>query len=412
MTIADTNSLLQAVERLRVDSRSKAWELFLKSGLPSKQQEAFSYVSFDKLYKQTFNQNVQIPLKDQLPQALSSLRFVFVDGELNKELSSLDHLPEDVIYGSIEEAKKDFSSLIKAHEERLYQEQSLSGLDYLNEACYQKGFFLYIPPKCTLLHKVECLHISSHSVSAAKALIFIGKHAEVEFYHHALHPDNHLAVARHEYHLEAGSYCKLIFDDISQKQCFSFHKVIARLKKDSYLSAYQLSQGGLCYRKEYSVDLLEDNSEVDLKGITPLERSDQSHVVVTVRHQAPHCRSHQHFKCLLSESARGSFEGKIWVAKPADKTQAYQLCNHLVLSPKAHAFAKPNLEIFADDVKASHGATIAQLNDEDLFYLKARGLEEQVAKRLLTKGFFREITQHLDENLQKKLEDSFFSDRN
>jgi len=406
--LTDTHVFLQGLEKLRDNSRSKAWELFQKSGLPSKQQEAFSYVSLDKLYKHNISCLAKTYFKKDLPEQIYPVRFVFVDGELSLELSSLEYLPQEVIYSTIEEAKKDFLSLIASCEERFYNELDLNGLDYLNEAFYKLGFFLYVPPKCILLHPIECLHIVNSSVSAAKNLIFIGKHAEVEFYHHALHQENHLYLARQEYHLEASSLCKLVFDQKSHKHGLCFQKIVARQKKDSHLSSCQVGQGGICQRNEYLVDLLEENSEVNLKGITALDSFDQNHVVITVQHKAPNCRSHQHFKCLLNGSSRGSFEGKIWVAKQADKTQAYQLCNHLVMSSKAHAFAKPNLEIFADDVKASHGATIAQLSQEDLFYLKARGLSSCEAKRLLIKGFFREITQHLDENLQKKLEQDFF----
>ncbi len=405
-----THPIEHSLHQLQSNAKAKAWNLFLEQGLPTKQLGAFSYVSLDKLYHKSFTcdpKNQVITIED-LPKSHARLRFVLIDGVLSKKLSSLELLPEQVMYGSIQEAKQDFSSLIQNLEERFYEEKGLNGLDFLNEACYAEGFFLYIPPKCIVLDQIECLHVFTKEVSPAKALIFIGKGAEVELIHKRYGSFSILATSRQEYHLEAGSHCSVILDSSEFSTPF-FEKVIARLKKESHLSICQISQGSLCFRQEFAVDLLEENSEVELKGISAPCESNQHHVFITVNHHAMQCRSYQHFKCLLKDSAKASFEGKIWVAQLADKTQAYQLCNHLVLSPKAHAFAKPNLEIFADDVKASHGATIAQLSEEDLFYLQARGLKAEEAKELLIKGFYREITQHLSLDLQQKIEKVFFS---
>jgi Fe-S cluster assembly protein SufD len=110
-----------------------------------------------------------------------------------------------------------------------------------------------------------------------------------------------------------------------------------------------------------------------------------------VEHIAPHTRSRQHFKAILRDRSRSSFEGKILVRPEAQKTQAYQLNNHLLLSEEALSFAKPNLEIFADDVKASHGATVSQLNEEELFYFRCRGFPLVVAQEMLAEGFCNEI---------------------
>ena len=116
----------------------------------------------------------------------------------------------------------------------------------------------------------------------------------------------------------------------------------------------------------------------------------ESHTNVHIEHQAPHCRSHQLFKGVLTDVSRSSFEGKIYVKQAAQKTEAYQLNNNLLLSDRANADSKPNLEIFADDVKASHGATVGQLDAEQLFYLRARGFTDNDAKNLLVDGYAKE----------------------
>jgi hypothetical protein len=137
-------------------------------------------------------------------------------------------------------------------------------------------------------------------------------------------------------------------------------------------------------------ELVEENANVELFGLIQSEASVQSEV----RHLAPHTKSRQHFKSVLRGKMKSSFEGKIYVAPIAQKTEAYQLSNALLLSDDATHRAMPNLEIFADDVKASHGATTGQIDEESLFYLRSRGLSEIEAKELLVEGFCKEILDH------------------
>ena len=142
------------------------------------------------------------------------------------------------------------------------------------------------------------------------------------------------------------------------------------------------------------VHLAEENSEAQLYGLARLHGETESHIHATVEHIAPHTRSRQHFKSVLQDRSRVSFEGKIRVLPAAQKTEAYQLNNTLILSDAASANAKPNLEIFADDVKASHGATVGQLDQEQIFYFRSRGLGLEQSKALLIHGFCKEILDH------------------
>jgi Fe-S cluster assembly protein SufD len=133
-----------------------------------------------------------------------------------------------------------------------------------------------------------------------------------------------------------------------------------------------------------------------------LQGGSQAHTHVFVEHAAPHARSLQKFKGVLKETSQSSFEGKIFVRPEAQKTEAYQLNHNLLLSEGAVAYAKPNLEIFADDVKASHGATFAQVDDEQLFYLKSRGISTDVASQLLIRGFMQEMIDQIPHDFIRK----------
>jgi Fe-S cluster assembly protein SufD len=127
------------------------------------------------------------------------------------------------------------------------------------------------------------------------------------------------------------------------------------------------------------------------------------HTNVVICHHEPHATSMQLFKGVLTDQSKSSFQGKIYVAQKAQKTQAYQLNNNLVLSRSAEAHSKPNLEIFADDVKASHGATVGKLDPEQLFYLKTRGFSEQQAQNTLISGFLQEVVACIPMQNEKKV---------
>ena len=165
----------------------------------------------------------------------------------------------------------------------------------------------------------------------------------------------------------------------------------ATLKRDSYLKTVSVTEGGMTVRNDYRITLAGENAEALLNGIWMLSDKREAHANIFIDHQAPICRSFQLFKDVLTDFSRSSFEGKIMVRQAAQKTEAFQLNNNLLLNDHAHADSKPNLEIFADDVKASHGATFGQLDPDQLFYLKTRGFSDETAKNLLIYGFCEQV---------------------
>jgi Fe-S cluster assembly protein SufD len=158
--------------------------------------------------------------------------------------------------------------------------------------------------------------------------------------------------------------------------------------------------------------LLGQQANAELFGLSFLEQGRHSHVHVHMDHSAQGAQSYQKFKNVLLDRSRASFTGKIHVRRPAQKTQAYQLTQSLLLSPQVMTFAKPNLEIFADDVKASHGATIAQLDEEQMLYLQTRGISKEIAKDLLTQGFCQEMLESISiPSIRKQLQEQFCRSR-
>jgi len=180
-----------------------------------------------------------------------------------------------------------------------------------------------------------------------------------------------------------------------QEEGWDFLSFHGDLKAKSQLQFFSFGKGAKVQRRDLTVALQGEEAVAKLYGLSLLDEKREGHVHIRIDHEAPNARSHQFFKHVVRGQARSSFEGKIFVEQEAQKTEAYQLNNNLVLSEKAAAFSKPNLEIFADDVKASHGATVAKPREDELFYLSSRGLSKQDATRHLVKGFCKELLEQV-----------------
>ena len=339
--------------------KKKAWTALEKVGLPTKKWDSFKYVSLKALCESSFTPKIE----------------TFPKGE-------------GAISLTLEEAMRSYGALLqKSFTENLVAEKNPFAL--LNGALSKEGQFLYVPPG----KKVELVwdFILNEGLRVPKVEIFVGKGAKLKL----------ISKCRGEGTYFYNPYLQLTLDEGSQvsaseyfehsSEAFAMHTIRARLKKEAHLSLFTFSKGAQCERHDIQAILRGENAEVDLKGLSLPSGKDEIHHFITVRHEAENTGSKQHYKTALMDQGRSSFEGKIFVEKEAQKTEAYQLNNNLLLSPKAKAMSKPNLEIYADDVKASHGATATQLKKEELFYLQTRGLTLEEAKRQLARGFCKEL---------------------
>jgi Fe-S cluster assembly protein SufD len=166
--------------------------------------------------------------------------------------------------------------------------------------------------------------------------------------------------------------------------------------RDSNYSHYAFDLGGGIVRNNLSVSLLDSNTESHLYGAFIGFKDQHIDNQTFIDHAMPHCQSNEMYKGILLDKARGVFNGKVLVRQDAQKTNAFQQSSSLVLSPTAVMDTKPQLEIFADDVKCSHGATIGHLDESSVFYLNSRGLSENQAKSLLKRAFISEVVDHIE----------------
>ena len=196
-------------------------------------------------------------------------------------------------------------------------------------------------------------------------------------------------------------------------ESWHFSKIRVHLNRNARFYSSNASSGTQLARHHYEIWLKEEGSELRLNGVSVLDDKEQVHNFIRIHHEAPQCISHQHFKNVVNGHARSSFDGTVIVNPGAQLTSSDQLINNLMLSDDCHANNKPNLMIFADDVKCTHGVTIGQIDEDQWFYLQTRGLSAKAAKDLLTRSFaqsiiqtieFPEVVEELNGTLLKKLE--------
>lgn len=383
--------------------RARYWDRFLELGLPDRKNEVFRYVPLHKLYMRpffradnTFTPSLSPYILPECPQSA----IVFVNGLFRPDLSKTYALPNKVVLTSLSDAMRTYGSFLNSQwAKSLKEEQDPFAL--LNSALHADGAFIYIPPKTFFDVPIQILHLTDSSYSGwtlPRMQIFVGSQSEVQFHvtHHVLPGSSYVHNQVLELAIEDHAHVGLTQTSENQNSSlWHFEALRATLKRGSTLNCTQVSEGGQTVRYDYRVALAGEGSEALLNGLWMLQNENEAHTHVLVEHQAPHCHSNQFFKGVLTDKSRSSFEGKIYVHQEAQKTEAYQLNQNLLLSDQALAYSKPNLEIFADDVKASHGATVGQLEPEELFYLRTRGFNNREAKNLLIASFCKEITDKL-----------------
>jgi Fe-S cluster assembly protein SufD len=364
--------------------REKAWDHFLELGLPDKKSEAFQYLPLKQLYEKSFALKPS-EFKEKIPHSI-----VFTNGVFRPELSDLSSLPQQVVVLPMLDAMRSYGTFLQNRLSKTLREEN-DPFSILNQALYPQGLFIYVPPKVVLETPIQCVMLSEGdaTLSFPRIQIFVASDSEVKWISKA--EGSGWMNSAIDIALEDSS--RFYHYDTTQKfQGWRFNHFRATLKRSSLLESVTITEAEAICRNSFRIGLGGEGATATLQGLWKLKEKHQAHTHVVMEHSAPNCHSLQKFKGVLADTSQSSFEGKILVRDIAQKTQAYQLNHNLLLGEYATAYTKPNLQIFADDVKASHGATISQVDEEQLFYLKSRGLPETQAKQLLIEGFCKEIS--------------------
>lgn len=371
--------------------REKGWNRLSALGLPTKSHEAFRYVPLKDLYQSTFEAPASLadPALPLLECKHSHL--VFVDGKFSAEHSDVSALPVTLL--SLNEALRTRGSFLQQHFERSLKEEN-DPFALANLSVHSEGAFFYLPPDLDVSTPVQVIHLFTGAfLSAPRLHIVVGARSRLNLIETSQgnHDVAHFFLPVTDISLDEGASFDLINAIDCPKNGWQMQSLRASLKKEARLSSLHVTTGAKAVRHNYRVQLKGENSEANLSGLWMLEQNHTAHTHATIEHEAPNTRSMQLFKGVLSDHSQSSFEGKILVRPEAQKTEAYQLNKNLILNAGAVANSKPNLEIFADDVKASHGATVSQLDQDQLFYLSTRRIALPQAKQLLVEGFCREL---------------------
>tara|TARA_B100000795_G_scaffold256421_1_gene228833 strand:- start:10275 stop:11588 length:1314 start_codon:yes stop_codon:yes gene_type:complete len=396
------SSYLAFEDHLQADSplhdvRNEAMKCFEAKGFPSKKEEAWKYTSLNALLKKEYsifpkNENA-IEFKDVKEYFLNDIdtyKVVFIDGIYSSFLSQITHDVIDVCLMSSALNKSKYSSIIETYFNKAANSDSLTSL---NTAFAKEGAYIRIAKHKEAQKPIEIINFATGTEAATmlqpRNLIIVEENAHVQIIerHQSLNKNEVLTNSVTEIFLEKRANVDYYKIQNDTQNASLIDSTFINQERESICSVHTFSFGGKMTRNNLNFKQLGERCDSILNGVTIIE--DKQHVDhnTLVHHIAENCESHQDYKGVFDDSATGVFNGKVYVEKEAQKLDAFQKNNNILISDKATINAKPQLEIFADDVKCSHGCTIGQLDEDALFYLRSRGIATKEARALLMYAF-------------------------
>ena len=387
--------------------REEAINKYNKLGIPTRKNEAYKYTNLDVYFNHDYS-NYFIPVPEDFVKAeefrcdiqdLDAHGFVLLNGFYPTLKDKLRQLPSGVWIGSLNEAAKKFSDLIEKHYGKYACSES-DGLVHLNTALASDGVFIYVPENVVLNKPVQVVNLVQSDVdmfNQHRNLIIVEKNAEITLIicDHTLSPVKFLTNAVTEVYVGENSHFDIIrVQNEHNNACKITNTFIHQEKNSTAISNNITLHGGLIRNSTYHY-LKGEGSQSYSYGLFLADKWQHIDNFVNVEHAAPNCTSNQLFKGVLDDMSTGAFNGRIFVAKDAQGTVAYQKNNNILLTDDAKMDTKPQLEIYADDVKCSHGATVGQLDENAMFYLQSRGINKREARLMLMFGFAHEVIQNI-----------------
>ena len=405
------SSFMAFEERIDVHSdlhevRTSAIKNFENKGFPTKKEEAWKYTSLNTILKNDFsvfpkNENALefAEVKKYFIHEIDTYKVVFIDGVFSSFLSSTTHDGIDVCLMSSALNKPKYKMIIDNYFNKIANKDE--SLTSLNTAFANEGAYVNIPKSKVVDKPIEIMYFSTGNEAALlvqpRNLIIVGENSHVQIIerHQSLNENPVLTNSVTEIFAQKRAivdYYKIQNDNLEANL---IDNTYVSQKLESTVSVNTFSFGGNLTRNNLNFYHFGERIVSNLNGITII--GDKQHVdhYTLVQHSQPNCESHQDYKGIFSDRSIGVFNGKIFVEKEAQKTNAFQKSNNILLSDKATINAKPQLEIFADDVKCSHGCTIGQLDETAMFYMQQRGIPKKEAKALLMYAFSNAVIESI-----------------
>ncbi len=384
------------------DIRSEAIKNFETNGFPNRKQEAWKYTSLNSLQKVDFsifpkkvNALEYRDVKRYFLHEMDTYKIVFIDGVYSSYLSETTHEGVDICLMSAALTKPMYQPIIDLYFNKVASiEDSLTSL---NTAFSREGAYIYIPKNKAPIKPVEIIHFATGNEAALmlqpRNLIIAEENAELQIIerHQSLTSNDVLTNSVTEIFAAKNAIVDYYKVQNDSDRASLIDNTFISQKQGSAVHVHTFSFGGNITRN--NLNFYQEGERIDstLKGVTILNNKQHVDHHTLVHHREPNCESHQDYKGIFGDSATGVFNGKIIVDQIAQKTNAFQQNNNVLISDKATINTKPQLEIFADDVKCSHGCTIGQLDEEALFYLKTRGIPTKEAQALLMYAFANNV---------------------
>lgn len=389
------------------DERKSALHKFEKAGFPTKKNEEYKYTNLREITEKEYNffpsQHHNIT-KEQLDELhLGEEHFdwiVFINGELHKELSKVSI--ENVEFLSFRFALNDTNhrEVFDQYFNRLSDQDNT--FVNLNSAYARDGFFMKVPKNVVIEKPIHVFYLSQNQEENTfyntRNLLIAEEGSKVEIIESHHNFDSTFVFTNSVTEIFAGKNAKADWHKLQNDSDTSYliDHTFAKQERDSLATVNTFSFGGKLVRN--NLDFIHNGENINsfMNGITIIGNEQLVDHHTAVHHNQPNCESYQNYKGIFKDKAHGVFNGKVFVDKIAQKTNAYQQNNNVLLSEGATIDTKPQLEIFADDVKCSHGCTVGQLNKDALFYLRARGISKKEAQALLLYAFANDAMQNID----------------
>ncbi|HEY5345436.1 MAG TPA: Fe-S cluster assembly protein SufD [Verrucomicrobiae bacterium] len=397
---------------------------FADQGFPKLSDEDWRFTNVAQIAKLNFQlaQEVSVNgaesklIDDSAFAKLTGHRLVFVNGFFCAKLSSIKPVTGGVRIENLASALAQDSALIEKHLGQ-YAHTANNTFAALNQAFFTDGAFIFVPKGVEVTELVQLIYISSAKengeVILPRNLVIAEANSKLTVVESYISTGNVTYFTNAVTEILAGDNAKVEHVKLQDEATSAFHiaTIAGEFGRASNVSVHSFALGAKLSRTNIRTKLAGEGLECVLNGLylTKDEQLADHHMIV--EHAQPHCASHEYFNGILDDKSKGVFHGRIYVHPIAQKTDAKQTNKNLLLSDDATADTKPQLEIYADDVKCTHGATIGQLNSESIFYLRSRGMSLDTAKQMLIHAFAGEIIERIKCEPAREVIDKLVWDR-
>lgn len=383
--------------------RQNAFDKFLQIGFPTSKQEEYKHSNVVRCFDRDLGlnlRNIPIPVnpydafKCDVPN-LSTYTYFLINDRYYNESRLSNALPSGVFVGSLQQFEKEYPDQFNAHYGRI-ADMSDNGIVAFNTMFAQDGFVVYVTKNTIVEQPLQLINILRGGADLnvnRRLLILAEENAQVKLLvcDHAV-DDVHFVVTQvTEIYAAASAQVDVYELEENSAKVTRLNNLFSEQDKNSNVVTSGITLHNGFTRNNYRFRMLGEHCEAHVGGLAICDKTQHIDNYAFLDHAVPNCTSNELFKNVLKDNSSGVFCGKILVEKDAQKTQAYQTNRNLIDSNTAQMFSKPQLEIYADDVKCSHGLTTGQLDDDALFYMRARGIDKEEARLLLMVAFTRDV---------------------